>query len=65
MRTGKEDPMKDPIWLRWAQFRFAVIGELLSCPPPTGQLQKALDRLSQKRYRHPIDPQRSINHFFQ
>ena len=52
--------MKDPIWLRWAQFRFAVIGELLSCPPPTGQLQKALDRLSQKRYRHPIDPQRSI-----
>lgn len=52
--------MKDPIWLRWAQFRFAVIGELLSCPPPTGQLQKALDRLSQKRYRHPSDPQRSI-----
>jgi transposase InsO family protein len=52
--------MKDPIWLRWAQFRFAVIGELLSCPPPTGQLQKALDRLSQKRYRHPIDPRRSI-----
>ena len=52
--------MKDPIWLRWAQFRFAVIGELLSCPPPTGQLQIALDRLSQKRYRHPIDPRRSI-----
>lgn len=52
--------MKDPIWLRWAQFRFAVIGELLSCPPPNGQLQNALDRLSQKRYRHPIDPQRSI-----
>lgn len=52
--------MKDPIWLRWAQFRFAVIGELLSCPPPNGQLQKALDRLSQKPYRHPIDPRRSI-----
>jgi transposase InsO family protein len=52
--------MKDPIWLRWAQFRFAVIGELLACPPPNGQLQKALDRLSQKRYRHPIDPQRTI-----
>ncbi len=29
----KEDPMNTeqiPVWQRWAQFRFAVIGELLS-----------------------------------
>lgn len=52
--------MKDPIWLRWAQFRFAVIGELLSCPPPKGQLQPALERLSKKHYRHPVDPNRRI-----
>jgi len=29
-----------PIWHRWAQFRFSVIGELLFSPPPKGQLQK-------------------------
>ena len=49
-----------PMWQRWAQFRLAVIGELLSCPPEKGQLQKAIDRLSQKNYRHPTDPNRRI-----
>lgn len=28
-----------PIWQRWYQFRFSVIGELLFSPPPKGQLQ--------------------------
>jgi putative transposase len=49
-----------PLWQRWAQFRFAVIGELLSCPPPQGQLQKAIDRLARQHYHHPIDPDRRI-----
>ena len=34
--------MKDPqmpMWQRWAQFRLSVIGELLCCPLPKGQLQ--------------------------
>lgn len=37
-----------PMWQRWAQFRFSVIGELLSCPPPTGQLQQAINQLAKK-----------------
>jgi len=49
-----------PMWQRWAQFRFSVIGGLLSCPPPKGQLQQALGRLAGKNYQHPIDPNRRI-----
>ena len=49
-----------PMWQRWAQFRFSVIGELLSCPPPKGQLQQAIGRLAQKNYRHPIDSNRLV-----
>lgn len=48
------------MWQRWAQFRFSVIGELLSSPPPKGQLQRALGRLAEKTYRHPIDDSRQI-----
>ena len=51
---------KLPMWQRWAQFRFAVIGELLSNPPPKGQLQKAFERLSRQTYQHPIDANRRI-----
>jgi len=49
-----------PMWQRWAQFRFSVIGELLSSPPQKGQLQKAIGRLARKTYQHPIDPNRQI-----
>ena len=49
-----------PMWQRWAQFRFSVIGELLSSPPHKGQLQKSLQRLSEGTYQHPIDENRQI-----
>ena len=39
---------------RWARFRFSVIGPLLSAPPKSGELQKALVELTQKKWRHPI-----------
>jgi putative transposase len=39
---------------RWARFRFSVIGSLLSAPPKSGELQKALVELSQKEWKHPI-----------
>jgi transposase InsO family protein len=39
---------------RWARFRFTVVGQLLSCPPQKGELQKALEELSQKQWTHPI-----------
>jgi putative transposase len=37
----------------WARLRFSVIGPLLSCPPPRGQLRQELLRLSKKSWRHP------------
>lgn len=52
--------VKEPMWQKWAQFRFSVIGELLSCPPKKGALEKSIVRLSKKIYRHPIKPQRRI-----
>jgi len=51
----------EPMWQRWAQFRFSVIGELLSCPPDKGRLQEAIDRLARKNYQHPIDPKRRMH----
>ena len=53
--------MQVPMWQQWARFRFSVIGELLSCPPDKGQLQKAIDRLAAKTYQHPVDPDRQIS----
>lgn len=52
---------KMPMWQRWAQFRFAVIGKLLSSPPPKGQLQKTIERLSRQIYQHPVDANRRIS----
>ena len=49
-----------PMWQRWAQFRFSVIGKLLSCPPQKGQLQEAIGRLAEKTYQHPTDPNQWI-----
>ena len=39
---------------RWARFRFSIVGPLLSAPPKSGELQRALDELSKKYWRHPI-----------
>lgn len=39
---------------RWARFRFAIIGPLLSAPPQPGELKSALIELSKKQWRHPI-----------
>jgi hypothetical protein len=47
-------------WQRWGQFRLAVIGELLSSPPATGDLQQAIARLAQRIYQHPIEENRKI-----
>jgi len=60
----RRDSMSDtqvPIWQRWAQFRFSVIGELLFNPPPKGQLQKTFSHFATKIYQHPIDPGRKIS----
>lgn len=38
----------------WGQFRFAVIGGLLTHPPEQGGLQEELRKLSELTYRHPL-----------
>ena len=45
---------KMPRWQHWAQFRFAVIGGLLSSPPENGELQRELQALVEKSYNHPL-----------
>ncbi len=44
----------------WARFRFAVIGRLLSAPPPHGELAQELERLAETTWTHPVsgDPVR-------
>jgi transposase InsO family protein len=37
----------------WARLRFAIIGPLLSSPPPRGELAQELERLSAKIWKHP------------
>lgn len=39
--------------VRWARFRFSVIGTLLSAPPGDGELGAAISALASKVWRHP------------
>jgi len=39
---------------KWAYFRFAIIGPLLTSPPNKKELGKALQALAQKSWEHPI-----------
>ncbi|MEI6313308.1 MAG: DDE-type integrase/transposase/recombinase [Syntrophus sp. (in: bacteria)] len=52
--------LKMPRWQCWAQFRFAVIGGLLSSPPERGQLQQDLKVLAEKSYQHPLDADKQL-----
>src|SRR5262249_38858011 len=38
----------------WARFRFAVVGSLLSSPPPRGALKTAIGGLAAKTWSHPV-----------
>lgn len=38
---------------RWAHLRFSVVGSLLASPPALGELRTELERLAQRRWRHP------------
>ena len=46
---------------KWAELRFAVIGELLVRPPGHGELQKALKELTAKTWLTPIDEWKSFS----
>ena len=57
------DP-KMPRWQHWAQFRFAVVGSLLSSPPEGGQLKQEIQALAEKNYHHPLVPDKQISPSF-
>ena len=39
---------------RWAEFRFSIVGGLLSCPPQPGELTAMLKNLAETIWKHPI-----------
>lgn len=39
---------------RWGEFRFSVIGALLSSPPEKGEIKKAIKELGSRTWYHPI-----------
>ena len=39
---------------KWAEFRFSVVGKLLSSPPKRGDLKGALKKLARTQWKHPI-----------
>lgn len=48
------DEAREAVQDRWARLRFAVVGPLLSAPPPVGELGRELTRLAEKVWRHPV-----------
>ncbi len=48
------DELDGPTHRAWAHFRFSVVGPLLSCPPSRGELQRAIEALTEKSWRHPV-----------
>ena len=40
--------------LRWARFRFSVVGPLLSSPPARGELKGSIEALAAKTWTHPV-----------
>ena len=42
-----------PVSVRWARFRFQVVGSLFASPPEPGELGRRLDELAARTYQHP------------
>ena len=45
-----------PVSVRWARFRFQVVGSLFASPPEPGELGRLLDELAARTYQHPTRP---------
>lgn len=52
--SARDDEKSKSAHQRWAEFRFGVVGGLLSSPPPRGQLEEQLEQLCHKTWQHPI-----------
>jgi putative transposase len=46
---------RDDRAVRWARFRFAVVGPLLASPPGPGELGREIERLAERTWKHPVD----------
>lgn len=57
VRRGKVERVKKSSSELWAEFRFGVVGGLLSSPPGAGELQRALKALAARSWKHPIGGQ--------
>ena len=51
MRDGK---IERSTHQQWAEFRFGVVGGLLSCPADSGELARRIRELSVREWRHPV-----------
>ena len=54
MENEFNDPHTERSHQRWAEFRFSVIGSLLTSPPSRGELKPRIRELAGKTWRHPI-----------
>ncbi len=52
-KNGKNKQNTESNSVRWARFRFTIIGPLLSAPPDSGCLKKELTSLSKKQWQNP------------
>lgn len=43
--------------MKWARFRYTVVGQLLTSPPPKGELRRSLEALASRTWTHPVHGQ--------
>lgn len=63
-RKGTAMKEKGAHKLVWARFRLQVIGPLLASPADQGELQGKIRELSERVYRHPLRPEKSVRFGF-
>lgn len=49
--------------LKWSEFRFSVVGSLLSSPPIQGELKKCFKELAAKKWKHPTTGEERTFHW--
>ena len=52
--VGVAEPENASVHERWANLRFAVVGQLLAAPPEKGALRRELRALAARTWRHPV-----------
>ncbi len=47
------DKSRESARMKWARFRFTIVGPLLSCPPDVGELREHVGALASRRWELP------------